>query len=498
MAVPYTFGTATAAIPLSQLDSNFATAITLGNTAVYLGNTTTSIGNLTLTNVTISSGSVTITDTTVSGNVTLSGGTANGVAYLNGSKVLTTGSALTFDGTNTFNVNAAGSGLVNLGNTTSYGAVSGGGTNPGAIYFNGGTRTGLSGYLQYGAVNHVFYNETFGSEQMRLTSTGLGIGTSSPSEKLTVNGNIKLGTSGTAWTYGPATTGRSFFANSDGTAYVGVYGSSYGGSSSAILSFVTGTSNTMTMDASGNLGLGVTPSAWGQSGTLQAIQIKNTAFAGSGTNAYWGSNWFGGGFDKYITTAAASLAVQTGGQHIWYNAPSGTAGNAITFTQAMTLDASGNLLVGTTTNTTVSKLILNGATRWGVGTQSGGNIFYIVRDSDNVGQYMVNGSTAWTATSDERLKDIIEPITDAANKVSTLRAVIGKFKKDAEGTRRSFLIAQDVQAVLPEAVTVQEDEFGTLGVQYTEVIPLLVAAIKEQQALIESLTTRLAALEGKA
>lgn len=55
MTVPYTFAGATAAIPLSQLDSNFATAITLGNTAVYLGNTTTSIGNLSLTNVTISS-----------------------------------------------------------------------------------------------------------------------------------------------------------------------------------------------------------------------------------------------------------------------------------------------------------------------------------------------------------------------------------------------------------------------------------------------------------
>jgi hypothetical protein len=56
MPVPNIFGTATAAIPLSQLDQNFATAITLGNTAVYLGNTTTSLGNLTLTNVTISSG----------------------------------------------------------------------------------------------------------------------------------------------------------------------------------------------------------------------------------------------------------------------------------------------------------------------------------------------------------------------------------------------------------------------------------------------------------
>jgi hypothetical protein len=64
MAVPNIFGTATAAIPLSQLDQNFATAITIGNTAVYLGNTTTSLGNVTLTNVTISSGNVTVSNIT--------------------------------------------------------------------------------------------------------------------------------------------------------------------------------------------------------------------------------------------------------------------------------------------------------------------------------------------------------------------------------------------------------------------------------------------------
>jgi hypothetical protein len=55
MPVPYTFGTATSAIPLSQLDSNFSTAITIGNTAVQLGNTVTTLNNLTLANVTISS-----------------------------------------------------------------------------------------------------------------------------------------------------------------------------------------------------------------------------------------------------------------------------------------------------------------------------------------------------------------------------------------------------------------------------------------------------------
>jgi hypothetical protein len=43
MAVPYTFATATSAIPLSQLDSNFATAITLGSTALTLGTTTTTV-----------------------------------------------------------------------------------------------------------------------------------------------------------------------------------------------------------------------------------------------------------------------------------------------------------------------------------------------------------------------------------------------------------------------------------------------------------------------
>jgi hypothetical protein len=72
MAVPNIFGTATAAIPLSQLDQNFATAITIGNTAVYLGNTTTSLGNVTLTNVTISSGNVILAGANVSGTANIS------------------------------------------------------------------------------------------------------------------------------------------------------------------------------------------------------------------------------------------------------------------------------------------------------------------------------------------------------------------------------------------------------------------------------------------
>jgi hypothetical protein len=59
MAVPYTFANATTSIPLSQLDTNFATAITLGNTAVYLGNTVTTLGNVTMTGSTLNNPTVT-------------------------------------------------------------------------------------------------------------------------------------------------------------------------------------------------------------------------------------------------------------------------------------------------------------------------------------------------------------------------------------------------------------------------------------------------------
>lgn len=67
MPVTFTFATATTSIPLSQLDTNFATAITLGNTAIQLGNTVTTLNNMTFPNVTITSGSVT--------NATMTNGT---------------------------------------------------------------------------------------------------------------------------------------------------------------------------------------------------------------------------------------------------------------------------------------------------------------------------------------------------------------------------------------------------------------------------------------
>jgi hypothetical protein len=98
-----------------------------------------------------------------------------------------------------------------------------------------------------------------------------------------------------------------------------------------------------------NLGVGVTPAAWGGTG-VKGFQI-------SGTGALLGSNgsmemrfnsYYDGSVSKYLTSTFATNYIQSGGTHQWYNAASGTAGNTISFTQAMTLDASGQLGIGET------------------------------------------------------------------------------------------------------------------------------------------------------
>lgn len=117
----------------------------------------------------------------------------------------------------------------------------------------------------------------------------------------------------------------------------------------------------MRLDANGNLGLGVTPSAWNLSGGV--LEIKGNAYIASTTstlslvtNAFFnGSSWI------YKSTGTANRYETISGQHRWYAAPSGTAGNSASFTQHMTLDALGNLGIGLTTGGSFgSRLQVNG------------------------------------------------------------------------------------------------------------------------------------------
>jgi hypothetical protein len=114
----------------------------------------------------------------------------------------------------------------------------------------------------------------------------------------------------------------------------------------------------MRVSSTGVMGIGVTPSAWDSA--LSVLQLGGAGFVrGDALTGEIGSNaYFNGTSFVYTTTAPASRYRQSSSIHYWYIAPSGTAGNAITFTQAMTLDASGNLGIGTTSPT--EKLSVNG------------------------------------------------------------------------------------------------------------------------------------------
>ena len=193
------------------------------------------------------------------------------------------------------------------------------------------------------------------STKMTLDSSGnLGIGTASPTDKL----NVGAFSGNNVITIGAATTGTSSVYFGDGTGadrYRGYIDYEHTNDR-----FVFGTSGTgkAYLDSSGNLGLGVTPSAWTSS--VRAIETPTGAFysyaSGTTSNFYMLTNaYFNGTNNIYKTSNFATQYLQSAGQHIWSTAPSGTAGNAITganaFVQAMTLDASGNLMVGTTSAT---------------------------------------------------------------------------------------------------------------------------------------------------
>jgi hypothetical protein len=118
--------------------------------------------------------------------------------------------------------------------------------------------------------------------------------------------------------------------------------------------FETAGSERMRLDAVGNLGLGVTPSAllW-PNGSAGGMQLQAGALLSAyNATTYLSNNWYYNAGEKYIGNGFATRYEQTTGKHAWYYAGNNTsgAGATVSWTQAMTLFSGGNFAVGTTTD----------------------------------------------------------------------------------------------------------------------------------------------------
>jgi Chaperone of endosialidase len=229
------------------------------------------------------------------------------------------------------------------------------------------TSTGSGGIIQTADATGVLNIQTNETTAITVGSTqNVGIGTSSPGYRLTAAGASTAGSVTALALENPSTNGASevrqeWRAGGSSWAYIT---SGYNSNSPFMAFGVSAASSSpterMRIDSSGNLGLGVTPSAWRSGDVVLDIGSVVSLVSAQSANTRLYNNTYvaSGGTNTYKTTAAASYYDQGSGIHRWFNAPSGTAGNAITFTQAMTLDASGRLGIGTTSPISGSTLTL--------------------------------------------------------------------------------------------------------------------------------------------
>ena len=175
-------------------------------------------------------------------------------------------------------------------------------------------------------------------------------------------------------------------------------------------------------------------------------------------------------------------------------------------TERMRITAAGIVQVGTTNTVNVGGGDANVVTDESFGINDGSNSanykldrinfnsgnYYVLNES-SAGVRLVNGNTAWQTQSDETLKENIIELTDVLPKVKDMRCVTYNLKSQSADSKKIGFIAQDWQGDFGQVIDADED--GTLGMRYTETIPVLLKAIQEQQEMIEILKDRIAALE---
>jgi hypothetical protein len=266
---------------------------------------------------------------------------------------------------------------------------------------------------------------------------------------------------------------------------------------------------------------------------LKATQVYNSALASNGTSGYLTNNAYyaGAGYTPTYINASSTPAQgivfnSTGVNDIQFLiGAAGTAGNAITFTQAMTLTANSNLLIGTTTDVSTVKMQVwspdsnnivyfrnsNATTPYGPSIRytaatpnnTGSEFLYCedstalrasLRSNGGLANYQANN----VSLSDSRLKTDIKPLASYWNKIKSLELVTFKYKDQTHSDDNIGLIAQQVESVAPELVDV--DGFGETPadgvplktIYTTDLYHASIKALQEAMARIEALEAKLA------
>jgi hypothetical protein len=174
-------------------------------------------------------------------------------------------------------------------------------------------------------------------------------------------------------------------------------------------------------------------------------------------------------------------------------------------TQAMTLDVSGNLLVGTTSQISSGKQVVsfNGVTFNGLVLSESANTSNSTYIAFNNGASVIGsvsrvGATAaviYNTASDERLKSNIQDAAPVLNKI--MQVQVRQYDWTEGDLHQEYgFIAQELQPVLSGVVTKGKTEEDVWQLDYSRLTPHLLKAIQEQQVLITTLTARITALEG--
>ena len=423
-------GTVGATTPASGA---FTTLSTTGNTT--LGNDAGDViqinGASTFTNV----------------NPILTAGTANGVAYLNGSKVLTTGSALVFDGSN-----------LGLGVTPSAWASSWR-----AFQF------GIGG---------------------SLARSGAGAG------DVTLASNAIFDATDNRWEY--QYTGDGALRYSQAGSGVHSWHTAPSGTAGNAISFT----QAMTLDASGNLGINSTATALG---TYRGAEFAGTTATTGGFLRMRSSDSSINSLDFTDSNGRAIFTVTS------HPLRFGTAD-----TERARIDSSGNLLVGTTTaGAGNSRVYINGdgtnpafralantsttSVYAGIfrheSTTDGAYIQFVTNGNVETGRIFDSaGTMQYASSSDARLKTNVQPLQGGLSSVLAMNPCTYDIRRGETTTISSAgLIAQEVYEIYPHAVGVGGDDENTSpwSVDYGKLTPLLIKAIQEQQAIINQLKARL-------